>query len=432
MRPSAHSIVFALLAVVTTAIPGWASPIVTQLVRFPIADAQDLRFLHLSSTQGMTSTRVRLIMQDDGGFIWFGSEFGLDRYDGYRFKLFAHDPNRVNSLGGTHVNALFKDRAGFLWIDNDQTLDKFDTKTETFTHYQLQAPGAAANPAGVANISQDHEGTIWLATGAGLLGLNPASGAIQHFQHDPGNSRGLTSDEVKFTFEDRKHRFWIVTSAGLDEFDRHTGAVVRHVPLVQQIREALLYEDHAGQLWLGCASGDGAGLSMFDPETNVLSHYRFNDEDASAVSYSGVYSIAEDHEGNLWIGTGGMGLLRLDRTGHKFVRYRNDPTNPESLSDDHITAMLVDREGHLWVGSNSTGPNITDLRPPLFRHVLHSLGSHGGGEALIYSIFQDRGGGFWTGTASGLFRLDPQRGTVRFVDTSGGAAEYRHRLDRGR
>jgi signal transduction histidine kinase/ligand-binding sensor domain-containing protein len=389
-----------------------------QPVRLPVVDARDLRFMHLSATQGMAATRVRHVLQDDEGFIWFGSEFGLNRYDGYKFRLVTHDINRVNSLGGTHVDSVFKDRSGYLWIGTDQTLDRWDTRTESVTHYRLQQADRKRTQADVVQINQDDAGMIWLATQSGALRLDPGSGALQVIRHAAGNPASLSSDDVKSTFEDREHRFWIANSAGLDEFDRQREQVVRHVPLTGPIREFSVYEDRAGLLWLGYASGGGAGLSAFDPRTNTLSHYRFRSEDVAGAAYSGVYALAEDRNGDLWIGTGGLGLLRFDRSGRRFLRYRNHPEDPDSLSEDHITSLLIDREGNLWVGLNATGPNLTDLQPPRFRHVIHTLGSQGGGEILVYCVFRDHRGDLWIGTASGLFKVDLDSGNTTFVSTA--------------
>ncbi len=388
-----------------------------QPVRLPVVDASDLRFVRLSPAQGMVATRVRHIIQDDEGFIWFGSDFGLDRYDGYKFKFFTHDPHRSDSLGGTHVDSLFKDRSGFLWIGTDQALDRLDTRTQTFTHYRLQTPDHRVIHTDIVHINQDHDGSIWLATGSGLLRLNPSTGTMRLFEHAAGDSDSLTSNDVKSTFEDKEHRFWVPNSAGLDEFDRRTGKVIRRLPLEGPVREFLVHEDRAGSLWLAYASGRGAGLDTLNPDTNELRHYAFTGEDASGLAYSGVYAIAEDHDGNLWFGTGGMGLLRLDAAGGRFLRYRNHLEDPQSLAENHTTSLLVDRAGNLWAGLNATGPNISDLRPPLFRHVIHNLGSHGGGEMLVYCIFQDRRGDLWIGAASGLFRLDPDSGAATFVRT---------------
>jgi ligand-binding sensor domain-containing protein/signal transduction histidine kinase len=387
-------------------------------VRLPVADASDIRFVHLSTTQGLSQSRVQQIVQDDKGFIWFGTQYGLDRYDGYKFKVFTHDSERANSLGGVFIHSLFKDRSGFLWIGSDQALDRFEPKTESFTHYRLQAPGLEVIQGAVLHINQDQEGAIWLATGAGLFRLDPTTGTMRLFQHDPSDPYSLTNSDVKSTLEDRHHRFWVADRSGLDEFDRRTGKISLHVPLDEPIREFLVYEDRYGLFWLAYASGGGAGLATFDPETNMLTRYAFASKDIPGAALTGFYAITEDHQGNLWIGTGGMGLLRLDRGRQRFLRYRNSLEDTESLTEDHVTALLEDGDCNMWVGLHSKEPNVFALRPRLFRHVIHSLGGHGGGESLVNSIYQDRRGILWIGSTSGLVRLDPQSGVSTFFRTA--------------
>ncbi|MGA7399318.1 MAG: two-component regulator propeller domain-containing protein, partial [Candidatus Sulfotelmatobacter sp.] len=104
-------------------------------IRMPVVRESDLTFRELSNVTGLSQTRVLQIVQDDQGFMWFGTQYGLDRYDGYKFRVFTPVPGRVNSLSGAYIYTLFKDRAGKLWIGCDQFLDRFDPTTETFTHY---------------------------------------------------------------------------------------------------------------------------------------------------------------------------------------------------------------------------------------------------------------------------------------------------------
>ncbi len=414
----------AAIMLMTAAGFAMAGPIVTsgqsvpQFVQLPIAEANDLRFVRLSSAPGVAATPGHLMIQDEDGFLWFGSDFGLSRYDGYRYKLFTPDPNNGNSLADAHITSLFKDHSGFLWIGTDQMVDRFDPRTETFTHYHLQIPDHRDLHVDPVHIDQDSNAAIWLATGSGLLKLDPRTGALRLFRHEASDPDSLTSNDIRSTFEDRQGRFWVANGAGLDEFDRRTGRVTRRVSLQGPVREFQVYQDHDGLLWLAYASGGGAGLSTFDPESNALTHYVFAGRDLAAVAYSGVYSIAEDQEGNLWIGTGGMGLLKLDRARKRFIRYRNRADDPETLSDDHVVSLLVDRQDNLWIGLFSTGPNLSGLRPPLFRQVIRNLGSKGGGEKLVYSVLLDHEGYRWIGSASGLFRLESESGVPDFVPTS--------------
>lgn len=99
-------------------------------LRIPIEDRTDIRFHHLSLRDGLSQTRVGQIVQDDQGFMWFGTQYGLNRFDGYEYKVFIHDPQDPNSLGGVYVHTLFKDRKGILWIGCNNLFDKFDPAKE--------------------------------------------------------------------------------------------------------------------------------------------------------------------------------------------------------------------------------------------------------------------------------------------------------------
>ena len=103
-----------------------------QAVRLPIVDAVDNRFVRLTTVQGVSQLKVDQIVQDDDGLMWFGTRYGLYRYDGYSFKVFVREAGNPNSLNGVVINALFKGRDGSLWVACDQSLNKFDRTTETF------------------------------------------------------------------------------------------------------------------------------------------------------------------------------------------------------------------------------------------------------------------------------------------------------------
>src|SRR6266705_373714 len=162
-------------------------------VRLPVIDGTDIRFARLSTADGLSQTKVAQIVQDDQGFMWFGTQYGLNRFDGYNFKVFVHDPGNPTSLSGVFISALFKDRDGVLWVGCDQFLNKFDRTTETFARYPVPF---------VTHISQDTAGLLWLATGAGLYSLDPAIGRIHRYSRDPNDPSSLTSNDVKSTGED--------------------------------------------------------------------------------------------------------------------------------------------------------------------------------------------------------------------------------------
>ena len=170
------------------------SPVDTETIRLPVVEGKDIRFARISSSQGLSQVRVSDIVQDDQGFIWFGTWNGLNRYDGYNFKVFKHDPERQDSLSGVYISSLFKDRAGTIWVGTDQFLDRFDPLTETFSHYHFDVPDSSGLSTTVNQISQDSSGMLWLSTRKGLFRLDLVTGKTKRFYHDPGDpsSSGIT------------------------------------------------------------------------------------------------------------------------------------------------------------------------------------------------------------------------------------------------
>jgi PAS domain S-box-containing protein len=383
----------------------------------PVVDGKDIRFTRLSTEDGLSQTMVWQIVQDDQGFMWFGSQYGLNRYDGYKFKVFKHEPGVANSLSGVYISSLFKDRSGTLWIGCDEFLDRFDPVTETFTHYRIDTQGTQGETVPVTHISQDHMGMLWLATTRGLHRFDPSTGQTIRYRHDPNNPFSLSSDWIKASGEDRTGTFWVGTGEGLDAFDRDTGKVTLHVPLHER-GEMSFYEDRSGVFWI--VHHTGAGIAAFDRKTNTLTHYSFHGGHFSDALPTGALAMLEDRDGTLWFGTMGDGLLKFDRKGRKFIRYRNDPTNPESLAENDVAALFQDREGNIWAGLHTMAPNRFATRPPFFEKFKHEPGNPNSlSGTMVNGIYEDREGILWISAINALNRVDRKTGEYTFYQTAG-------------
>ena len=306
--------------------------------------------------------------------MWFGTQYGLNRYDGYKFKVFARDPERSNSLSGVFIRSLFKDRDGILWVGCDQFLDKFDPVTETFTHFSIKAPEESGPGATVMLMSQDRRGTLWLSTKNGLYSLEPATGRIERYVHDQNDPRSLSSSNIRSAGEDREGTLWVASNEGFDAFDPTTGTVSIHIPEHAQGRELSFYEDSFGMFWIFHAAAGGA-LSAYDRQTNKLTRYVFDSPAGSKGDVTGIVDVLEDRDRNLWLATTGDGLYRFDRKHQQFIRYSNEANNGESLADDQLLNLFQDREGNIWVGPEQVAPNYFSTRPIPFEKFVHQPGT---------------------------------------------------------
>jgi len=299
------------------------SPVDTETIKLPVVEGKDIRFARISSSQGLSQVRVSEIIQDDQGFIWFGTWNGLNRYDGYNFKVFKHDPERQESLSGVYIHSLFKDRAGTIWVGTDQSLDRFDPLTEQFSHYHFDVPDSSGLPTAVNQISQDSSGMLWLSTRKGLFRLDPVTGKTKHFYHDPADPSSLGDNGINSTGEDRAGRFWVGTSQTLDEFDRNTGKVKKHVLTGESGIGLWFHEDRFGVFWI--IYGPDGHIATFDRKTSKLTRYGFDSSGTESKLKNPAYALLEDDEGTMWFGTAVLGLLKFDREHRRFISYHNRP-----------------------------------------------------------------------------------------------------------
>jgi len=392
----------------------------TRPIKLPIVDARDLRFVRVPFGNGPAPTQVSQIVQDNQGFLWFGTQDGLKRYDGHEVKTYRHDRMNSNSLSGVFVQSMFKDRSGMLWVGSGTSLDRYDPSTDAFTHFT----GANRDPAKidgeVYDIHQDRQGIIWLATNFGLVGVDPLTWRTMRYQRNSSDPDSLSTDSVRSTFEDEHGTFWVGTADGLDIFDRGRGKVTRHFPLhIAGTTLISLLEDHSGVLWVAFTTGEG--LASMDPTTGTVTRYSTHDIKQEKSLLAGVNAILEDEDGTLWLGTQGSGLLKLDKNRKQFVRYRNDPSDPDSLSENTIMSMLEDREGNIWVGTGGGGIERFSRKPLPFKSYRHQAGNRDSlANDFVISAFEDSQHEIWVGSRTALSRIDPRSGHFTFYQIAGG------------
>jgi len=349
--------------------------------------------------QGLSQNTVQAILQDHVGFLWFGTEEGLDRYDGYGITVFKHDAGKPESLPNDRVTALHEDRQGRLWVGTEGGLSLFEPRRETFA----AVPSIKGRITGFA---EDPDGRLWVgAEGDGVFERDPKSGAFHLHQKDPADPKSFASYVPSALLRDRSGRLWIGTKdAGLE---RREGATFAHYPHDAGDARSLshnevwgLAEDSAGNLWIATYGG---GLNVLDHASGTLRHYRHRPEDATSLPTDRVTSVFVDNGGQLWIGTDGFGVLQYDAAADRFRALVHDDRDQTSLSGNVVRSLGEDRQGQLWVGTFLGGVNV--LRRPAHTFGYHtSTASDPGslGNPAVSALLEDRDGHLWVCTGAGF------------------------------
>jgi two-component system, sensor histidine kinase ChiS len=385
------------------------------------AQPRDMRFRHISLEQGLSQTSINCIIQDSKGFLWFGTQDGLNKYDGYTFTVYRHDSQNPQSLSNNFIQSLHEDRFGYLWIGTSEGgLNKFDRETESFTHWNHEPE----NPYSVGGntiqvIYEDRDGILWIGTRTGgLQQYHREEDRFTGWIHEEGNQQSLSHNYVTSIIEDRAGVMWIGTQGGgLNRFDRTTEQFTNwsHEPgnphSISQNAVTSVLEDRAGILWIGTREG---GLNKFDRQTNTFTRYVHAQGDAESISDNLIWSILEDQSGTLWIGTGRGGLNTFDREQEKFRHWEHNAGDPHSLSSNAIQTLFEDKSGVFWAGTNGGGLNKFNQNGSIFAHYSHQpWNSNSLSQNFVFSVWEDRNRDLWVGTGTaGLNRIDLDKGTV--------------------
>ena len=388
----------------------------------------EIQFERFSIEDGLSQSSILTILQDSRGFMWFGTYNGLNRFDGYHFKVFQYDPKNPRGLIHPVVKSIVEDQQGNLWIGTEGGLCKYHRDTEDFTHYVHDPEDSRSlSHNKIRDVCVDSSGTLWIATLGGLNRYNPAGDNFIRYQRDPENPAGLNSNAVREVYEDTEGNLWIGTDDGVNLFNRKDSTFThyKHDPgnpcSLSDNNVLAINEDRAGQLWFGTWGG---GLNRLRRCTGCFDHFFADPFTDGSLGHNIVRSIYEDRDGVLWIGTFGGGLNRYVRNTNQFIHFKNDPRNPGSISHNAIYSIYEDRSGVLWIGTDFGGLNKLDKRRSQFKLYTTSISfEQKGGNNPISVVIEDpyfKRRVLWIGTlGNGLFRYDRERDRVK---------HYQHRI----
>jgi len=388
-----------------------------------------LNFKHLTSDNGLSQNFISSILQDKKGFMWFGTKDGLNRYDGYSFIVYQHNPFDSATISANYITALFEDSRGYIWVGTlNGGLNCFKRETETFIRIHFKS-GTSKNYTTneIKSIIKDANGNIWIGTrGDGIFKLsiqnkNPFKITYKQFVNDPNNKESLNSNIITTLHFDSKGVLWIGTETGLTQFNENAKSFTQFSIKTKnpkapespyQNSVGSIYESKSGELWLGTLSG----LVKFDSRDGSYKLFPHH-FDVYRYGWGRIIQIVEDYSGMLWLATPGE-LMRFDPSTGIYNYFRNDPFNPQTISYNSISSMCLDKTGILWIGTSGMGINLFDSKANRFPILLRKEDPSSRITGFsVRSVLEENDDIVWISTDV-LYRWNRKTGELKSYETS--------------
>lgn len=376
------------------------------------AGQENIRFSRIALEQGLSQETILSAYQDQEGFMWFGTQEGLNRFDGYQFKVFTHNARQASSLSSDWVYTINETDDDKLWVGTILGINVFDKSNQTFEHFKHdpKALNSLSNDI-VRTIVKHSSGTMWVGT---ANGLNKFNADTRDFTRYP--NIGGENDKVFSIAEDISGALWIGTSGnGLYRFDPQSETVtitpedLARLTGFDSKKISSLFIDSKQRIWIGTSD---SGLSVIELDSDIKSNDKYTVWKPQALQDVVVSHTYEDKLGTIWLATE-AGLFRLNKDVNTFLRIEHDPGNPHSLSTNKITYLFQDKGGVFWVGSYA-GLNKWNTATAKFDYLRVNSDTSRSLTTNSTNAFYEAGNGdIWVGTYLGLNLVDNDSGKVR-------------------
>lgn len=367
---------------------------------------QSYYFRHYQVENGLSNNAVICSLQDKKGFLWFGTKDGLDRFDGYSFKIFRTDPDDTGSIGSNFIHSLYEDRNGVIWAGTENGLYKYDASTESFSLLPTNLPGQ------IADIKMDEKGNLWFITGLTLCRYNEANKKLDYYDIN----QYFEATSICFTADGS---LWISTTSGLLKKYNALNNSFTQFDMFQHSNKKgnswleKLYATTQGTILIGTSIH---GAKLFDIKTSTYKDILTYNPDKTEIFARNFVQTSEDE---CWIGTeSGIFIYNMKTT--ELINLRKKYNDPYSISDNAVYTFCKDKEGGIWAGTYFGGINYYPKQYNSFKKFFPKSGENSLSGYVAREIQQDNNGHLWIGTEdAGLNKLDTATGLFRHYQPTG-------------
>ena len=382
------------------------------LLLFNIATAQEefIKFSQLSNEQGLSSSTVKSIIQDFDGFIWIATLDGLNRYDGFEFKVFRKSSGSANTLTKNDINIVAAGNKGFIWAGSSEGVDRLNTRTEVFEHFKhIENDSTTISYSNVTAIIKDRvlgvvdNNHIWIGTSVGLNRFDPSTKQIFHYFSDIDDEKSISHNSITTLFIAKNNELWVGTKNGLNQYVSESNNFIRHIEndtnefSINGNDILSITEDKYQNIWISTTSG----INIYNRKTKQFSNGNNNPE-LFFFNFPSVEAkvLLTDNQEQVWMGTEDEGLFRYDYSLESFKNFQEQDLLSNTLASNSINTLFEDKSGIIWVGTNGSGINKLRYSKELhFRHVRKDLNLESTiVDNNIAAIYQDNFNNIWYGT----------------------------------
>ena len=420
---------------------------------FNLIYAQDnsIRFNNITINEGLSQSTINSIIQDKEGFIWLGTQEGLNKYDGYNFNIYKPNHNNPYSISNPFIRDVYQDSEGLIWVATSNGLNKLDKTTNEITHYnysktdvnsiseiittsivqdnqgviwvgteskgickidkssgkitRVNSTNSSLPNNQILKLYKDKDGFIWIGTHNGLVKANSETNEFTIFKNDIKNINSIGNNVVWSIKQDSLGLIWLGTSKGLYKFNNNTNApIFTEIKLSEKssIINAILI-DRNQTVWVG-TNGDGLYKVYQETGRYKLFHFDHNDGDSKSILNNLIYDLFEDNAGNIWVGTKN-GASKFDPLKQGFVHIKQDNSKENKLADNNVWCTYAENNNILWIGTRK-GVSRYDRTTQVYTN--YSRETHNPNrpnDMSVFYIHKDKDGLFWLGMADGVFTM---------------------------
>ncbi len=409
-----------------------------------------VKFQSYTSSEGLSNNYIRSINQDNFGYIWIGTRYGLNRFNGYEFKTYHHIPQDSTSIISNAINDIYP-QDSIVWIATGNGINYYDYRTEHFSPVGLNKANKENNQINFHSVHQDNQNNIWITSDEGLfrqinnrpefekfnLGehtnedvfctyirsdeeiwysiqdslylYNPLTKTRKSFVHDPDNPASISGFMIYDIFEFRDEIYIATGGGGLNKYNE-SNQTFNHFNFKNGILDVAISPDSLFYM----ATWEG-GLVIFNPRKETFENIEYQSFEKHGINSNSLNCVFYDQSNSLWIGTYGNGINKYDPHYWNFNHITYDNSGISSLSHKNVRAIMKDHENNLWIGTEGGGLNKYNLASHQMEYFENEHQTNQNSNEVVIAILEDKQKDIWVGTIAGLNKVDRQNDKYKSI-----------------